>query len=86
MLFGLDVLGRRPFLLLNLGRLRSEARLQLRLECEWGTQLEPLFDGLFLGGETDLVLSLVWGLYKSRSRDLHSQCTHNFSITDGPWL
>lgn len=59
MLFGLDVLGRRLFLLLDLGRLRSEVRLQLRLEYEWETQLEPLFDGLSLGGGTDLGPSLA---------------------------
>lgn len=85
MLFGLGVQGRRLFLLLGLGRLRSEVRLRLRLKFEWGIQLELLFDGLFLGGETDLGPGLVLGLYKNRSRDLHNQCTRSFSIIDGPW-
>lgn len=86
MLFDLDGLGRRLFLPPGLGRLRNEGRPRPRLGFEWGIQLEPLFDGLSLEGETGLGPGLVSGLYKSRSRGLHSQCIRSFSIIGGPWL
>lgn len=83
MLFGLGALGRRLFLPLDLGRLRSEVHLRQKLGPEWGIQLVPLFDGLLLEGEIGPGLSLVWELCMSQSRGLHSQYTRNFSIIGG---
>lgn len=59
MLSGLSGLGRRLFLLLDLGRLRSEVRLRQKLGFEWGIQLGLLFDGRLLEDETGLGLGLV---------------------------
>ena len=84
--FGSTVLGLRPFLPLRQGLLRSGGRLRRRLGLELVSQRVRLFGGLFPGGGIGRGLGLGWGLCRSRTLVLYSQCTRNFSIIDGRWL
>ena len=57
--------------------------LQLRLGLGRVIRLVLLFGDLFLEVGIVQEQGLVWELYKSRIRGLHSQYTHSFNIIDG---
>lgn len=64
----------------------SEGRPLMKLVFGWVVLWGVLLGCLLLGVVVLQALDQRWGLYMSRSRDLHSLYTRSFSIIGGLWL